>query len=207
VEVHGNLCSKNNEQWVRDFLIKLFNNNISEFFYLAEDSEFDLDKPYAAFLKLAIPIKVKHYKKCIEARIAQLKEIFQAKLGWLIGNIYSRVGTPDWVPVQTTQENFDNRVEDTLKKMCLWVDDDILRDLNNEQRKRREVQGRQYVIPQDELIELITKYIEIQETTKDESARQIVKHIKEALPRLSPEDFDKLERQLMYNEEIRRFLK
>jgi hypothetical protein len=207
VEVHGNLCSRDNEQWIRDFLIKLFNNNISEFFYLAEDAEFDLDKAYAAFLKLAIPVKAEHYKECLSARFAQLEEIFQAKLGWLVGNIYSRVGTPDWVPVQTTQDNFNNRVEDTLKKICLWVDDHILKDLNKEQQRRRKVEGKKYVIPQDELIELITKYIEKQEDIKDESARLIVKHIKEALPHLSPDDFDRLERQLMYNEEIRRFLK
>lgn len=207
VEKQGNLCSRDNEQWIRDFLIKLFNNNIPEYFYLSEDVEFDLDKAYAAFLKLAIPVKAEHFEKCLEARFAQLKEIFQAKLGWLVGNMYSRVGTPDWVPEQTTQENFNSRVEETLKNICLWVDKPILKYLNREQKTRRKMEGKEYIIPQSELIELINEYVNKQEAKIDESARLIVKHIKEALPHLSPDDFDKLERQLMYNEEIRRFLK
>ena len=78
--------------------MKLLNNNHPEYFYLAEDVDCHLSEACVAFLKLAIPIKSEHYDRCLAARISQLKEIFQAKLGWLAGNIYSRVGTPDWVP-------------------------------------------------------------------------------------------------------------
>lgn len=206
LEKYGRLCSRDKQYWMKDFLIKLLNNNIPEYFYLAEDAEFNLDRAYAAFLKLAIPIKVEHYETCLVARFAQLKEIFQAKLGWLIGNMYSRVGTPDWVPEQTTQEEFDNRVETSLKNMCLWVDEHILQHLKEEQRSRRKTEGKDYLIPQGEIIEIINKYAEKQETRIDEAARLVVKHIRQALPHLSPEDLDKLERQLLYSEEVRRFL-
>jgi len=48
-----------------------------------------------AFLLLSIALRAEHYGALLEAKIAQLDDIFAAKLGWLTGNLYSRVGTPD----------------------------------------------------------------------------------------------------------------
>ncbi len=49
-----------------------------------------------AFLALSVALKIEHYDLCLAAKIAQLTGEFQAKLGWLVGNLYSRVGTKEW---------------------------------------------------------------------------------------------------------------
>lgn len=206
IEKDGNLCSTEKTHWMRDFLVRLLNNNIPEYFYLAEDIEIGLDQTSVAFLKLAIPIKAEHYNKCLHARFAQLKEIFQAKLGWLVGNMYSRVGTPDWVPKQKTKEEFDNFIEETLKRICVWVDDWVLEHLKKELKQRRKAAGRDYKIPEAELLELINKYAEEEESKVEQIIGLILQHTKQTLPSVSDSDLEKLGRQLMYNEEIRRFL-
>ena len=48
------------------------------------------------FLQLSVALKVEHYDLCLDAKIAELKEPFQAKLGYRVGHMYSRVGTAEW---------------------------------------------------------------------------------------------------------------
>lgn len=49
-------------------------------------------------LPLSMSIRVDHHEACLERRIAQITDHFQAKLGWLRGQQFSRVGTPDGSP-------------------------------------------------------------------------------------------------------------
>ena len=49
-----------------------------------------------AMLRIAIALHTKHYEKILSSRRGRLLPEFQAKLGWLVGNLYSRVGTDDW---------------------------------------------------------------------------------------------------------------
>lgn len=79
-----------------DFLTKLINNNDSRHFFLPEDPSRGIAEDMCIMLPLALPIRVEHYDICAESRIAQLDDLFQAKLGWLLGQQYSRVATPDW---------------------------------------------------------------------------------------------------------------
>jgi len=41
-------------------------------------------------------LKSHHYDALIDARRGRLAPDFQAKFGWLVGNLYSRAATPDW---------------------------------------------------------------------------------------------------------------
>jgi hypothetical protein len=101
-----------------EFLQRLFNNNELGYFFLdSEDTALDGD--CVAFLNLSIPIKSDlHRKTCLEAKILQLNETFQAKLGWLVGQMYSRVGTQDWEPTQLTR-----KVSKVLQEAAIWIDD------------------------------------------------------------------------------------
>ena len=78
------------------FLESLMDNNKPGLFYLHEDQTIGIMEPCCAFLQLSITLRSEHYDKCLDAKITQLKEPFQAKLGWLIGNMYSRVATTEW---------------------------------------------------------------------------------------------------------------
>jgi len=101
-----------------EFFTRLFNNNEPGYFYLDEEDT-DLPSPCIAFLNLSIAIKSdEHYGKCVAAKQLQLKSVFQAKLGWLVGQMYSRVGTDD-----LPQDVLTKKVSSALKDAALWVDD------------------------------------------------------------------------------------
>lgn len=78
------------------FVESLLDNNQAGYFYLHEDSAAGLYGRNCAFLALSIALRAQHYDLCLRAKIAQLQESFQAKLGWLVGNMYGRVGTSEW---------------------------------------------------------------------------------------------------------------
>jgi hypothetical protein len=101
-----------------EFLQRLFNNNESGFFYLdAEDTELPTD--CVAFLNLSIALRAElHFHVCLESKVLQLNEAFQAKLGWLVGQLYSRVGTQDW-PATT----LSHKIKKILADAAIWVDD------------------------------------------------------------------------------------
>jgi len=72
-----------------------------------------------ASLKVSIALKSDlHYEKCLSAKVLELSDEFKAKLGWLVGNIYSRVGTTDWESIKTESERKD-MLSNELKSHCI----------------------------------------------------------------------------------------
>lgn len=115
VRTPGNLYTLGSEETKAryvDFLTKLINNNDSRHFYLPENNTLGMED-MCILLALSIPIKVEHYDSCVRDRVAQLDDLFQAKLGWLLGQQYSRVGTPDW-PDRLLQQKVDAVMDRTL---------------------------------------------------------------------------------------------
>lgn len=121
---------------VGDFLRRLLNNNQPGYFYL-DASDTSLPEDCAAFLSLSIAIKSElHFDKCLNAKILQLKDTFQAKLGWLVGQQYSRVGTEDWPPGEMT-----DKVNKALKDAAIWVDDKSIRPLEEKYSELADADG------------------------------------------------------------------
>ena len=101
-----------------EFLQRLFNNNESGYFFL-DSEDTPLDSDCVAFLNLSIAIKADlHLETCLKAKVLQLDATFQAKLGWLVGQMYSRVGTLDWDPAELTR-----KVAKVLQEAAIWIDD------------------------------------------------------------------------------------
>ena len=71
------------------------NNTEPEFFFLPSSGHPNIPEDLVVFLRLTIALKKEHYDTLAHEKIAELADVFQAKLGWLKGNIYSRVSTPD----------------------------------------------------------------------------------------------------------------
>ena len=80
----------------QEFLRRLFNNNNPKFFFLPQQPDLGVVEDMCVILPLAISVKVEHYDGLLAARRAQIDELYQAKLGWLLGQQFARVGTPDW---------------------------------------------------------------------------------------------------------------
>lgn len=94
------------ENWVKEFLERLLHNTEDGFFCIPANSTPNVGEDLCAFLQLSVALRSEHYNVCLEAKIAQLDDVFQAKLGWLTGNLYSRVGTPDIEERMTDPEGF-----------------------------------------------------------------------------------------------------
>lgn len=121
-------AAKHQEDWQRDtssisgktkdrlmsFMERLLDNNEPGYFYLHEDQNLRLAGNNCAFLALSVALRVEHYERCLGAKVAQLKEPFQAKLGWLVGNMYSRVGTTEWDDEITDMSQKRSRVANEL---------------------------------------------------------------------------------------------
>lgn len=103
------------------FIHRLMNNNEPEYFYLHPVADKGLDQASCAILKLNIPIKVLHYEVCIGARILSLEASFRAKLGWLLGNLVSRVGTREW-----KNDEMKEHSKEYLSEAYIWKDERIL---------------------------------------------------------------------------------
>jgi hypothetical protein len=76
-------------------LERLLHNTEDGFFFLKKDSHPELIEDLCVFLALSVAIRADQYEACLTAKIAQMDHIFAAKVGWLVGNLYSRIGTPD----------------------------------------------------------------------------------------------------------------
>ncbi|MCD4825604.1 MAG: hypothetical protein K8S55_13495 [Phycisphaerae bacterium] len=101
----------------RRLLERLFNQNEQALglFYLHEETEAGIAIPSVALLRVAVTLKVEHYDIVQSARSGRLCSEFRSKLGWLVGNTYSRIGTPDWTDPPERS--------DQLKKLIRqWVD-------------------------------------------------------------------------------------
>ena len=115
---------------IAQFLERIYNNNEDDYFYLCASPESGLSEDYCVFLRLSIPIKSElHYATLLDAKVIQLKESFQHKLGYLVGKTYSRIGTADWSPDVITKDKFDEKIEEYIvrQKDFVWMEDDQLK--------------------------------------------------------------------------------
>ncbi|UZJ43735.1 hypothetical protein OOT55_13870 [Marinimicrobium sp. C6131] len=130
-------CSESKRQKITDFLRVLMNNNHKDYFFLKSDQKMKLYEDSCTFLHLSIAIRAnEHYEKCLDAKTVQLEPTFRSKLGWLVGNLYSRVGTPDWAPDNYSQQDFNNYIKNVLDENVIWIPKNIYNDFKKEIRER-----------------------------------------------------------------------
>jgi hypothetical protein len=130
-EKKGGICRLNRKSKLIDFMNKLLNNNHKEFFYLHEEAELGLKESCCAFLRLSIAFRSsEHYENCLESKFIELTDEFRAKLGWLVGDLYSRIGTRDWADYYNlTKKDFKRKVDDILKNKFVWFEPEIMDEL------------------------------------------------------------------------------
>lgn len=124
IEFEGKLfCSDMHKRMLEDFVNKLLNNNDTNHFFLQAETEHELDRHCCTQLHLSISIRAyEHYDVCLDGKILELQENFRAKLGWLVGNLYSRVGTDDYVPSAIPdQEQYKEYVSNLLNGYVAWL--------------------------------------------------------------------------------------
>lgn len=96
--VHS-LYHEETRSMAEQLLEHIFNQNAQAegIFYLHPDASARIGEPSVAMLQVSVALKShEHYDRLVNARSGRLAEPFQSKLGWLIGNLFSRVATQDW---------------------------------------------------------------------------------------------------------------
>jgi hypothetical protein len=81
----------------KDLLARILNQNEQALglFYLHPDLDAGISEQSVAMLRVTLSLKAEHYELFREARRGRLDARFGNELGWLSGNLYSRVATPD----------------------------------------------------------------------------------------------------------------
>jgi hypothetical protein len=124
------VCSKNREKLVRESLERLLHNTESGYFFLRNGSHPNITKDLCVFLPLSVALRADHYDACLSAKAAQLADVFQARVGWLTGNIYSRVGTPDLDEHEEDAKQYkQDFFDEVLFAHSLWVSSTQLESL------------------------------------------------------------------------------
>ena len=117
---------------------RLYNNTEPEYFFLYKEEALEFPESMVAYLKVSIALKSsEHYDECLKAKKMELADEFKAKLGWLVGNMYSRVGTADWEGIMSTQARKDMLNQD-LNSMCIIGNKEQLKQLKKEILERTE---------------------------------------------------------------------
>lgn len=103
---------------MEQFSERLLNNNEPGNFFYRQDIDLGLAEDCVAVLNLSIAVKTSdYYMQFANAKVLELTDSFQHKLGFLVGNSYSRVGTEDWVPRWRSDSEFSQMVKDLMKNV------------------------------------------------------------------------------------------
>jgi hypothetical protein len=160
---------------IKKFLERLHNNNDPEYFFVYRSPEHEIIDDHCAVLGVSIALKTSlHYKTLVDARILSLQEVFQHKLGFLIGENYSRIGTQDWVPEKYSEEKdfssyINGMIEQTYEQVD-WLEDSVYNKISKEFRKLN---------PDERTKEKYADLIEIYKSTKTIRKKDFIEQIKE----------------------------
>ncbi len=122
IELPLRVCDLKAEQAAKQFLERLLNNTAEGYFFLKKGSVDTITEDCCVFLPLSIALRTsEHYDACLKAKVGQMNDVFAAKLGWLTGNMYSRVGTPDIYDRIAQPDKFkDEFVRDALEGSAIY---------------------------------------------------------------------------------------
>lgn len=163
------LMDEKNKERAYQFVERVYNNTEPEYFFLYKEEALDFQESMIAYLKVSIALKSnEHYDKCLNAKKVELADEFKAKLGWLVGNMYSRVGTADWEGIMSAQARKDMLTND-LNSMCIIGGKEQLKQLKKEYLEQTEITPNY-----EEAVEFISN---IQIKTKYDKAMEIIENV------------------------------
>lgn len=162
------LMDEKNKDRAYQLVERVYNNTEPEYFFLYKEDALEFPESMVAYLKVSIALKSnEHYDKCLNAKKIELTDEFKAKLGWLVGNMYSRVGTADWGGVMSDQSRKE-MLNNDLNSMCIIGNKEQLKML-----KREFLEKKEFSFNNEEAVEFIsnialkTKYDKVMDIIED----------------------------------------
>lgn len=114
---------------VTQLVERVYNNTEPDYFFLYKEDALNFPKSMVVYLKVSIALKSElHYDSCLNAKRLELSDEFKGKLGWLVGNMYSRVGTTDWESKMTDKAR-RQMIEDEVNSRCVIGSKEQIREL------------------------------------------------------------------------------
>lgn len=108
--------------FARQLSDRLLNNNEKDVFFIRKSNIFGFNEDLCVYLQLSVALRPQHYERLVASKVAQMKSIFSAKLGWMVGQLYSRVGTPDLSDFEADENAYREKFfDDTVDSQILWL--------------------------------------------------------------------------------------
>lgn len=124
---------KSAKRRAKDLLNKVFNQNEQAVgvFFLHGDADSGIAEPSVAMLRVTVALRNEHYLALRQARAGRLNEEFRAKLGWLLGNLYSRPATRDWSEREGGKRQLEALISRYVEEQMpgigpTWIDDELI---------------------------------------------------------------------------------
>lgn len=192
------IYDKQMEKAVRALAERLVNQNENTLglFCLHPEIDSGISVHSVAILRVAISIKASlHYGKLIAARVGRLSAEFQPKLGWMVGNLYSRVGVTDWKEISEDKNtnSEEKLITDILafnRDEPVWLDKQIYQRILYEKPNFDK-------LPISEQKEIIQKFRP--DSPKDKLIDIIIETIKKVIPDMTDEHLKKIKTRLINN--------
>lgn len=132
--VGGNRFRLSDREEAKRLLERIFNQNEQSLglFFIYPAASLRIGESAVAMLRVTIAVKNEHYSLLSEARVGRLDTPFQAKLGWLLGNLYNRPATPDWSDVEGGKATIEKMISSHVGEPYLagepieWIPDQLI---------------------------------------------------------------------------------
>jgi len=91
----------------------------TRFFYLYPERRAGISEDSVVDLRVMFALHKRHYEQIVSARKMSMNDLYAACLGWMVGNVFSRIAMPEWqdlkgVPaldekIKSLQDTIQNR--------------------------------------------------------------------------------------------------
>lgn len=185
----------------RRFLSRLINQNDwpTGLFYLHPDLDAGVSVASVVVMRVSISLRREHYDLLMAARTGRLTPQFEAKLGWIAGNLFSRVGTPDWSDYENGKKEADDIVNnvvtgDSLANELRWSESGLVRAAVH---AKKDLSG----LSSTELEETLSGFAPA--PPADVAAARVVAIARDLMPELADDVATRLERRLRSDGQFR----
>lgn len=173
-------------------LSRIFNQNAQSegIFYLHPDADVQIAEPSAALLQVCVAVRShEHYTILARNRSGGLQEQFQSKLGWLLGNLFSRVATIDWDPSVCKEmiRSFLDGSEYVSAQRPHWVAKD---NVNLATQANADIQGKTLA----EIVSIIEQHR--RKPPRKVAIERVVALVAEVLPNTSEQQLTRIQQRL-----------
>jgi hypothetical protein len=178
------------------------NENALGLFYLHVDSDGGISIPSVALLRVTVTLRADHYETLRKARRGRLGPEFRSKLGWLIGNLYARVGTQDWSDPEERKKELEILIRQFIdadeEYAPLWVPRSWVTAAREQGVKLEE-------FPKEQISALLEKYKP--PAAKDQAVEHVQRVIREILTNIDDNTLKRIKNRLINDQSFSKAIK